>query len=254
MSDQYQTVYGVGLLDDLHNYFPRLLYSPQLFQSVPDVLGYIQQTTRSRFNLFENGMRRYSQTLQPVNTMHGENAGQASPVADPVSAALLPLLRSLIVPRVVRVPLNAAFNDPVIVHASQELIESASTQETLEEDSENNCAICQDSMMQDEMVRTLTACSHQFHRSCIDNWLLNRSVLCPTCRHDIRDPQRIISNRNTPVLRARAQAQAPPQAQQAEAEAQAQPVQTPALTSAGYGETEDEILAAELLGSLNFYL
>ena len=113
MSDQYQTVYGVTLLDDLHNYFPRLLYSPQLFQSVPDVLGYIQQTTRTRFNLFENGMRQYSQTLQPVNTMHGANAGQANPVADPVSAALLPLLRSLIVPRVVRVPFNTGFNDPV---------------------------------------------------------------------------------------------------------------------------------------------
>ena len=38
------------------------------------------------------------------------------------------------------------------------------------------------------MIRTLTACSHEFHISCIDNWLLNRSVICPTCRHDIRDP------------------------------------------------------------------
>jgi len=270
MAAQYQTVYGVGLLDDLHNYFPRLLYSPQIFQTVPDVLGYIQQTTRSRFNLFENGMRQYSQTMPPVNTAHPIYATHTTQTpTDSVSAALLPLLRSLIVPRVVRVPFNADFNDPVIVHASQQLIESASTQETLEEDSENNCAICQDSMRQGELVRTITVCSHQFHISCIDNWLLNQSVLCPACRHDIREPQRVVSNRNTPVLTARAQAvdvQAPVQpvavpvqpvavpVQPVAVPVQPVPVQTPAINGVPYAESEDEILAAELLGSLNFYL
>jgi hypothetical protein len=35
------TPYPISLLNDLHNYFPDLLYQPQRFQSVPDVLHYI---------------------------------------------------------------------------------------------------------------------------------------------------------------------------------------------------------------------
>jgi hypothetical protein len=137
------------------------------------------------------------------------------------------------------VPLNSTFTDPVIVHASQEIIEAMSTHETLEEDSENNCAICQDTMRQGELVRKITVCSHEFHRSCIDNWLLNSSVLCPTCRHDIREPARAPSNRNTPVLTASA---APA----------AQVMQTPPNRNIIL-EGEDA-MAAELIGSLSFLL
>jgi phage-related minor tail protein len=259
MGDNYQTVYGVTLLDDLHNYFPRILYNPQQFQTVPDLLLYLQQTTRTRFNLFDNGLRQYASSVQQAQQQqrtyaqaaahaHGQHTTHTthathtthSTAMDPVSASLLPLLRSLIVPRVVRVPLNTAFSDPVIVHASQELIQAMTTEETLEEDSENNCAICQDTMRQGELVRKITVCSHQFHRSCIDNWLLNSSVLCPTCRHDIREPARAPSNRNTPVLTATA--------------AQTQQVmQTPPSNRSVVLEGEDAI-AAELIGSLSFLL
>ena len=278
MADDYQTVYGVTLLDDLHNYFPRILYNPQQFQSVPDLLAYVQQTTRTRFNLFDNGMRQYASSMraqqqqqvqQPHNT-YATAAGaaayinanananaQQSTAIDPVSASLLPLLRSLIVPRVVRIPLNTTFNDPVIVHANQELIEASSTQETLEEDSENNCAICQDSMSQGELVRKITVCSHEFHRSCIDNWLLNSSVLCPTCRHDIREPARAPSTRNTPVLTARTQAQPYVQTQAqpyVQTQAPQQVIQTPQSNRNIIRERGEDALAAELIGSLSFLL
>jgi hypothetical protein len=258
MGDNYQTVYGVTLLDDLHNYFPRILYNPQQFQTVPDLLAYVQQTTRTRFNLFDNGLRQYATAQQQAQQQqqqrtyaqaaahgmqqHATHTTHAmhTTAMDPVSASLLPLLRSLIVPRVVRVPLNTAFSDPVIVHASQELIQAMTTEETLEEDFENNCAICQDSMRQGELVRKITVCSHQFHRSCIDNWLLNSSVLCPTCRHDIREPTRAASSRNTPVLTATA--------------AQTQQVMhTPPANRSIVLEGEDAI-AAELIGSLSFLL
>jgi hypothetical protein len=33
--------YSISLLNDLHNHFPDLLYQPQRFQSVPDVLQYV---------------------------------------------------------------------------------------------------------------------------------------------------------------------------------------------------------------------
>jgi hypothetical protein len=256
MADNYQTVYGVTLLDDLHNYFPRILYNPQQFQTVPDLLSYVQQTTRTRFNLFDNGLRQYATTVQQQQQQQQRRtyaqAAQAaahsaqSTAVDAVSASLLPLLRSLIVPRVVRVPLNTAFSDPVIVHASQELIQSMSTEETLQEDSEDICAVCQDTMRQGELVRKITVCSHQFHRSCIDNWLLNSSVLCPTCRHDIRESARAASTRNTPVLTATPLTAAP-----------AQVIQTPpsnrSIVLDGTDGTEAAI-AAELIGSMSFLL
>lgn len=61
----YETLYGVGLLDDLHNYFPALLYDSSGFHSVQEVLAYIQQQTRNRFDLFSYGLREYLSTNAP---------------------------------------------------------------------------------------------------------------------------------------------------------------------------------------------
>ena len=58
-NSNYETLYGVGLLDDLHNYFPALLYDSSGFRSVQDVLGYVHQQTRNRFDLFSYGLREY---------------------------------------------------------------------------------------------------------------------------------------------------------------------------------------------------
>jgi hypothetical protein len=58
----YETLYGVHLLDDLHNYFPALLYDSSEFHSVQSVLRYVQQQTRSRFDLFSYGLREYLST------------------------------------------------------------------------------------------------------------------------------------------------------------------------------------------------
>lgn len=43
------------------------------------------------------------------------------------------------------------------------------------------CVICLFPVVGDEPVRKLPACSHSFHRSCVDQWLL-RSASCPTCK------------------------------------------------------------------------
>jgi len=247
MADRYERVYDVNLLDDLHNYFPALLYNQDLFQTVPDVLGYIRQRTMRRFNLFDYGRRQYEagapmagapmahqpmagapmahQTMahQPRAYMAPrapmtQTAGQPVRVQPPPARApmaatrftsvndlttLIPLLERLeqlglgaqpptdILPvraGLRRGPLAGLYED-VVVHASQDVINGASTETTLAEDLEDNCAICQDRMRQGELVRKLTACSHEFHRACIDNWLLRSSVMCPTCRHDIRQPQ-----------------------------------------------------------------
>lgn len=72
-SHQYEELYGVGLLDDLHNYFPALLYEPERFPSVPSLLAYIQNQTRNRFDLFSLGQREY----------HGASSASASPPPPP---------------------------------------------------------------------------------------------------------------------------------------------------------------------------
>lgn len=59
MSSNYETLYGVGFLDDLHNYFPALLYDSSSFENVQEVLAYIQRQTRGRFDLFSYGQREY---------------------------------------------------------------------------------------------------------------------------------------------------------------------------------------------------
>jgi len=73
-NSNYETLYGVGLLDDLHNYFPALLYDSSGFHSVQGVLTYIQQQTRNRFDLFSYGLREYVSA----------NVSHANPVSEPV--------------------------------------------------------------------------------------------------------------------------------------------------------------------------
>ena len=50
----------------------------------------------------------------------------------------------------------------------------------------DNCSICQDPMEAGQETRTILACSHCFHRDCIDRWF-QEHVQCPTCRHDVRE-------------------------------------------------------------------
>jgi hypothetical protein len=54
----YTSIFRVGILDDLHNYFPDLLYNSDRFRSVQDVLRYIQRG--ARINPFEQGLREYN--------------------------------------------------------------------------------------------------------------------------------------------------------------------------------------------------
>jgi hypothetical protein len=54
--------------------------------------------------------------------------------------------------------------------------------------SETSCAVCQELYNEtstDTTWRKLN-CNHYFHRPCIDRWF-ERNVVCPVCRHDIRD-------------------------------------------------------------------
>jgi len=50
---------------------------------------------------------------------------------------------------------------------------------------ECECPICINNFTAGENLRTLMSCGHQFHRSCIDLWLLRRAD-CPLCKRSAR--------------------------------------------------------------------
>jgi len=52
------------------------------------------------------------------------------------------------------------------------------------ESSHKECAICLESIVAGELVRTLRPCGHAFHSDHIESWLLQKST-CPLCRQDI---------------------------------------------------------------------
>ena len=62
-------------------------------------------------------------------------------------------------------------------------------------------------MVVGENIRSLNACQHEFHTECVDNWYLHLSVLCPVCRHDLRDLTEV---RRSPRLTASTPRQAAP--------------------------------------------
>lgn len=84
------------------------------------------------------------------------------------------------------VPLPETFLQPVVVRPTQEQIDANTTVGNLVSDTENTCAICQDTLEAEQEGRKLNACGHWFHKNCIDTWL-EGNVHCPVCRHDIRE-------------------------------------------------------------------
>ncbi|KAI4249465.1 MAG: hypothetical protein LQ352_005629 [Teloschistes flavicans] len=52
----------------------------------------------------------------------------------------------------------------------------------------DSCAICIDTLEDDDDVRGLT-CGHAFHASCLDPWLTSRRACCPLCKADYYIPK-----------------------------------------------------------------
>lgn len=57
-------------------------------------------------------------------------------------------------------------------------------------DAERNvCAICLENFVDGDVVTT-TPCFHQFHKGCIDTWLVQKAV-CPICKYELFRPQSV---------------------------------------------------------------
>jgi hypothetical protein len=68
---------------------------------------------------------------------------------------------------------------------SESSIGSASVAPSHMVDEQPQCSICTEDFAVGEDVRVLP-CSHQYHPTCVDPWLINVSGTCPLCRLDLR--------------------------------------------------------------------
>ena len=190
----YETIYRVGLLDDLHNYFPALLYDSSAFVSVADVLQYIQRQTRRRFDLFSVGASAYYDT-RPLRTTWQEpvhvrqvyvpQAGQTATPSLRVQTTFDDVTTTNAVLQFIMRGMTESMS-PVIVRASAEELSAATTESSYTLTDVAVCSVCQDNIQRNENIRKINHCSHFFHKNCIDLWF-QQNVRCPVCRYDIRD-------------------------------------------------------------------
>lgn len=219
---RYTRHYGIKLFDDLHNYFPALIYEPDAFSDFGDVLFYVREQMRRNMDLFSAGQRTYvsvdrsafpsrripvrntrlNQTVVPLTGLSALTPMPPMPTINriPINTVHydtdLASLNSLmnLLSAAVATPLQtntqnirnlpASFMEPVPVRPTRDEIINGSAIEIVDSDDES-CAICQDAMAPGSESRCLSACDHRFHVGCIDTWFQS-SVRCPVCRHDIR--------------------------------------------------------------------
>ena len=79
MVDDYVSVYGVTLLDDIHNYFPALLYDTGRFQNMANVFSYVRNQLDTRFNLYRHGASLYASSQQTPFTQSRQTTNVPPP-------------------------------------------------------------------------------------------------------------------------------------------------------------------------------
>ena len=197
----FQIHYDNVVLDTLHNYFPAMLYEPELFRTLPDVFGYARTQMQRHFDLFSAARAAYRPILprvvpepirvapNPIDIINATDllnalrppTGNFTNMMPGIPMNVQDLLLAMMGPP----PAQNAFEDPVVVRPTAEQIARATTLESMLAD-DGVCAICQDTIAAMTEARTINACNHQFHKNCIDTWF-QQNVRCPVCRHDIRE-------------------------------------------------------------------
>lgn len=204
-------LYAIPILNELHELYPDLLYHPSRFQSGNDVITYIVERGIRRSFREESLQyhRRTGQAQQPNRDplystsiidefdiiLHGGRvAPRIYPSPAPVTNAPLNPSANEFIPLLPPSPIDQLFSyliresmddfSMASSRPSEEQLRERTTVHTLTENSETNCAICQDAMVVGQVTRRLS-CQHAFHLSCVDVWFSSHPT-CPTCRHDIR--------------------------------------------------------------------
>ncbi|CAF2294103.1 unnamed protein product, partial [Brassica napus] len=79
-------------------------------------------------------------------------------------------------------PRSIDFTPIKLIFAVPALVYSYQTNHS--EEIGNECTLCKSVLAEGEEIRQLSACKHEFHVSCIEEWLQTRSN-CPNCRADV---------------------------------------------------------------------
>ena len=215
VNQHYENHYGVQLLNDLHNYFPEILYGNRFEND--SLVQYIRQQVSSRFNLFTNAQHNYynsnvnnlqNQQINRIATIPQQNnhilydtilftgTNQTTLNTTPLNTTTTPLNTSAIgsIANLFQAILQGAndmnnindINDleSVVIHPTDQQIETSSSIVEIM-NSQNSCAICQEHMNPNDRIRRINQCHHMFHNHCILT-AFQTSPRCPVCRHDIR--------------------------------------------------------------------
>ena len=175
-----------ALLNEIHNYFPALLYDNNRFRGIHDVFYYVEAEMRNRFDTFSVNQRQYRANTMPQRR-----------TVTPVFTGLFQ--REIVIDETEADLLNhifRGFTDPVPVVPTTLDVQRGSSIHQVTASPESPCAICQDVIAVGNIVRKLRGCNHIFHLECIDTWF-NRNVSCPTCRHDIRTAVPVLPSTGT---------------------------------------------------------
>ena len=217
-----QNIYSIQLLNELHNYFPELLYNQRRFQHIQDVLGYIRSV--AELSPYDIGQQTYNNRQPPIrNNTTSIPTPTPNPQPVPVGTGVFNIPMNSIpqtfvtmsdeIPSTQRVRMNnntntlintllgglfgdimgtnninTFLNERVPVYPTNDQIENASITFRTTRPQDDICAICQDHFAHNQNVRRLIHCNHYFHQDCIDIWFRG-NVHCPTCRHDIRETE-----------------------------------------------------------------
>jgi hypothetical protein len=200
--------YGIPLIDDLHTYFPAIIYNPERFTTTQSLLQYIQQEVRIHTDIFSRNRDAFRESVvqDPIRTPPSIRRRpfveqvefilqqpQHTPVEDELLAASPALSTrinnsiNLLNNALLTDYLFSAIQTPVLVRPSLEQISAATVlRQASSDDEEAQCSICQDGYTEGQAIRTIQHCHHAFHKNCIDPWF-QRNVRCPVCRYDIRE-------------------------------------------------------------------
>lgn len=197
--------YGnIQILNDLHNYFPEILYGTRFEND--GLVRYIREVVSQRFNLFSSARNTYNQANYRITTTLNNNMYMDEHHSSPTN----------IISGVIREGINIPLNVNGFVNILQSMLDSSNVSPITEDENHNLtnlqpvnvrptmnqienassiveltssqsiCAICQEHMLPNQTIRRLNQCRHLFHNSCIMT-SFETSVRCPNCRHDIRN-------------------------------------------------------------------
>jgi hypothetical protein len=180
--------YHISLLNDIHHWFPDILYRPERFETVTDLLQYIIHIASQHQSSYRQSSYRQSSYSQSNSYPNLSSFRPSTPVFsysdDPHISRLFPQLSSIL--SILNMNQSVVSAETIPTIPTSEQIDHATTVHILEKE-ETNCAICLEQLMEGQEQRTINECHHGFHLDCL-NRHFTTSPKCPMCRYDITSP------------------------------------------------------------------